>query len=41
MGGQNCLQDTELKNGFEGFKMSDFHTIMKRAGDDVSESDIA
>jgi hypothetical protein len=34
------LQDTELENDFKGFETSDFHAILKRAGYDISESDI-
>jgi hypothetical protein len=34
------LQDTEPENNFKDFATSDFHTIIKRAVDDVSESDI-
>jgi hypothetical protein len=34
------LQDTEPENDFEGFEISDFHAIIKGAGDDVSESDV-
>jgi hypothetical protein len=38
-GWTKLLQDTEPKNDFKGFETSDFHAIIKRAGDDVSESD--
>jgi hypothetical protein len=30
----------EPENDFKGFEISDFHAIIKRAGDDVSESDV-
>jgi hypothetical protein len=30
----------EHENDSKGFETSDFHTIIKRAGDDVSESDV-
>jgi hypothetical protein len=33
------LLDTEPKNVFKVFETSNFHTIIKRAGDVVSESD--
>jgi hypothetical protein len=39
-GWTKVLQDTEPENDFKGFETSDFHAIMKRAGDDVSESDV-
>jgi hypothetical protein len=34
------LQYMEAENDFKGFETFDFHTIIKRAGDDVSDSDI-
>jgi hypothetical protein len=39
-GWTKLLQDTEPENDFKGFETFDFHTLMKRAGDDVSESDV-
>jgi hypothetical protein len=34
------LKDMEPENDFKGFKTSEFHATIKRAGDDVSECDI-
>jgi hypothetical protein len=39
-GWTNFLQDTEPENDFKGFETSDSHPVIKRAGDDVSESDV-
>jgi hypothetical protein len=39
-GWTKLLEDTERENDFEGFETSDFHAVLKRAGDDVSESDV-
>jgi hypothetical protein len=39
-GWRKLLQSTEPENDFKGFETSDFHAIIKRAGDDGSESDI-
>jgi hypothetical protein len=39
-GWTKLLQNMEPENDFKGFKTSDFHAIIKRAGDDVSESDV-
>jgi hypothetical protein len=38
-GWTKLLQDTGPESNFKGFEASDFHAIIKRAGD-VSESDI-
>jgi hypothetical protein len=35
-----ALQDTEPENDFKGFETSDFHAIIKRSGNDVSESGV-
>jgi hypothetical protein len=34
------LQDTEPENDFKRFKTSNFHAIIKRAGNDVGESNV-
>jgi hypothetical protein len=39
-GWTNLLQDMEPENDFRGFKTSDIHAFIKRAGEDVSENDI-
>jgi hypothetical protein len=39
-GWTKLLQDTEPENDFKGYETSDFLAIIKRAGDDVSESDV-
>jgi hypothetical protein len=39
-GWTKLLQDTKPENDFKGFKTSDFYVIIKRAGDDVDESDV-
>jgi hypothetical protein len=39
-GWTKLLKDTERENDFKGFETSDFHAVIKRAGDDVSESDV-
>jgi hypothetical protein len=38
-GWTKLLQDTEPENDFKGFETSNFNIIIKRAGDDNSESD--
>jgi hypothetical protein len=39
-GWTKLLQDKEPENNLKGFRTSDFHAIIKRAGGDVSESDV-
>jgi hypothetical protein len=39
-GWTNLLQDTEPENDFKGFETYDFHAIIKRAGGNVSKSDV-
>jgi hypothetical protein len=39
-GWTKLLQGTEPENDFKGFETSNFHAIIKRAGDNVSESDV-
>jgi hypothetical protein len=39
-GWTKLLQNTEPENDFKGSETSDFHAIIKRAGDDVSKSDV-
>jgi hypothetical protein len=39
-GWTKLLQDTGPESDFKGFEKSDFHAVIKRARDDVSESGV-